>query len=469
MAGNMANDSPISERELEILRLVAKGASNQQIAQQLSISINTVKVHLRNIFSKIGVVSRTEATIYAINNGLVAVASGASHAPIGRAIAAEIDRDDFLGDPATIAAEEPASIAAPPDVAPLPRPAHPQARRIIVGVAAGVLLLIAGAFGLQVAGRTAAPAATQAPATAAPAASTENQRWLSHSPMPRPRDGFALTSYDQEHKLYVIGGLSAGVPSAAIDRFDPATNVWVSLNDKPVAVSNVGAVTLRGNIYVPGGEDRAGAVRDILEIYNPREQRWSQGAALPAPRSRYALVVWEGQLYLIGGWDGSQIRSEVYLYDPQSDRWAAGPAIAVPRQNAGATVAAGRIYLIGGSDASGPLRENARLDPAANNARWEGIAPLPVPVAAPGVVAPAGTLLVFDPDQRQGMEYDQDSDAWTSFVIPEGATVSANNTLLGTSIYFVAGATSPTAGLVEEYRVFFTVFLPGPGRSAPSP
>src|SRR6476619_1095477 len=70
----MSSDtSQISEREREILSLVAMGATNQQIAQQLHISINTVKVHLRNIFEKIGVASRTEATVYAIRQGLVSL------------------------------------------------------------------------------------------------------------------------------------------------------------------------------------------------------------------------------------------------------------------------------------------------------------------------------------------------------------------------------------------------------------
>ena len=67
----MANETELSERELEILRLVATGASNKEIAAKLFISPNTVKVHLSNIFSKINVVSRTEATLYAIHNGLV--------------------------------------------------------------------------------------------------------------------------------------------------------------------------------------------------------------------------------------------------------------------------------------------------------------------------------------------------------------------------------------------------------------
>ncbi len=60
----------LSERELDVLKLMAKGLNNRQIAAQLFISELTVKVHIRNIFRKLGVGDRTKAVIYAIDKGL---------------------------------------------------------------------------------------------------------------------------------------------------------------------------------------------------------------------------------------------------------------------------------------------------------------------------------------------------------------------------------------------------------------
>jgi DNA-binding CsgD family transcriptional regulator len=62
----------LSEREVEVVRLVAAGKTNQQIADELVISLNTVVRHISNIFSKIGAANRVEAAAYASRHGLLA-------------------------------------------------------------------------------------------------------------------------------------------------------------------------------------------------------------------------------------------------------------------------------------------------------------------------------------------------------------------------------------------------------------
>ena len=74
-----APESPqaLTERETEVLQLLAQGQANKQIARSLSIAEKTVKVHVSNILGKLGVQSRTQATLYAIRIGLVSAnASG---------------------------------------------------------------------------------------------------------------------------------------------------------------------------------------------------------------------------------------------------------------------------------------------------------------------------------------------------------------------------------------------------------
>ena len=73
-ADNRANtpeDDSLTSRELEVLRFVARGASNLQIAEELVISVNTVKSHLKNILSKLQLENRTQVAAYALEKGLV--------------------------------------------------------------------------------------------------------------------------------------------------------------------------------------------------------------------------------------------------------------------------------------------------------------------------------------------------------------------------------------------------------------
>jgi DNA-binding NarL/FixJ family response regulator len=64
-------DGQLTARELEVLRLLAAGSTNDEIARKLWVTEQTVKFHLSNVYRKLGVANRTEASRYAHVNGLV--------------------------------------------------------------------------------------------------------------------------------------------------------------------------------------------------------------------------------------------------------------------------------------------------------------------------------------------------------------------------------------------------------------
>ncbi len=61
---------PLTERETDVLRLLAQGQSNKEIAHGLRIGERTVKTHVSNVLTKLGVQSRTQAALYAVQTGL---------------------------------------------------------------------------------------------------------------------------------------------------------------------------------------------------------------------------------------------------------------------------------------------------------------------------------------------------------------------------------------------------------------
>jgi len=60
----------LSEREMEVLRLMARGESNKEIAEELSLALGTVKYHINNIYTKLEVEDRTQAVVTALRKGL---------------------------------------------------------------------------------------------------------------------------------------------------------------------------------------------------------------------------------------------------------------------------------------------------------------------------------------------------------------------------------------------------------------
>ena len=440
--------SELSERELEILRLVATGASNKEIGSQLFISSNTVKVHLRNIFAKIGTASRTEAAMYAVRIGLV------------------------QGVPSTLLAEQPAPRpeAISDQDAAVPEPLPP--RRLWLRWLSPLLaLLLVGLGGLAFAlGRSSTPQST--PISPNPLTATESafSRWQELAPLPTARRGLALAAY--ENQLYAIGGETAEGIAGNLEAYNPDADSWTVLAAKPVPVTEASAAVINGLIYVPGGRigPAANEITAQLEIYDPALDQWRSGAILPQPISGYALQAFEGRLYLFGGWDGKNYVSSVYMYDPALDAWQERTPMPTARAFSGAASAGGKIYVIGGQAGEGPVDVNEIYTPARE--ATEGVSPwetgFPIPDARQGiqVTTIADTIYVLggagQSVSRFGLIYFPPTNAWQSLEAspaPLGAYFGLAS--IGPQLYIVGGEVDATISDQNlAYQALITFSIP---------
>jgi DNA-binding CsgD family transcriptional regulator len=347
-------EEPLSERELDVLNCLVQGASNREIAESLTISQNTVKVHLRNIFTKLGASSRTEATTVALRLGLVTL-SGAPPISAG-------DRDL----PPAATAVEPLPAAENVNAAPvaavdtlpvdavlrdpeIPAPARSK-RWLLPAVLALLLLLAAMPWAwqqLQPAGLV-TPAAAPATSDSFLAEPVADSGWLISRPLPVARSNMALAAVGLN--LYQIGGESEGVVVDAVDVYDTGIAEWRLARRKVTAVTDISAAVLFGEIYVPGGKTTDGRPTNVVEVYSPANDAWRRAVALPKAISGGLALTDGAFLYLFGGWDGDNYIADTFLYDPGSDGWRPLPSMRQPRAFAAGGVVANRLYVVGGFD-----------------------------------------------------------------------------------------------------------------------
>jgi NarL family two-component system response regulator LiaR len=74
---------PLTDRELEVLHLVAKGLTNREIAERLVVTEATVRSHVSNVLSKLHLANRVQATLYALQEGLASLENGLEFSPGG--------------------------------------------------------------------------------------------------------------------------------------------------------------------------------------------------------------------------------------------------------------------------------------------------------------------------------------------------------------------------------------------------
>ncbi len=444
----------LSERECEILELVATGATNRQVAQALGISVNTVKAHLRRVFAKLGAESRTEATTMAMRLGVIKMPVPAE-GEAGEAAAAE------------------AGVTGPDAVVsdrPLPW-------RLAAGQMVILAVVILGAFALAI---WPAPRAEQAaspsrfvdlPANGDAVGDEDlDGRWTTGANMPTERARFAQVLVG--NGIYVIGGLSVNGFTDVVERYDVASDQWATLASKPTMVANIGAVVLDGRIYVPGGYLESDQATNVVEVYDIERDTWSEGAPLPTPLFAYAAAAWGDGFYLFGGHDGSEYVDTILFYDGVSDVWSEAGTLPSARAFSDAVTVGDEIYLIGGYDGRQELATCDVYSPGVATSGgdpWTSRVPISVGRAGHSAVTAGDYVYIvgggWDGYHLSNERYDLQHDIWSAFpspVVGEWRTLglSVAEAYDGTRLYAVGGWSGRPLGLVRVYQAEYRVYLP---------
>ena len=443
----------LSDRELDVLNRLAAGESNKAIADGLSISPYTVKTHLRNIYTKLDVSTRTEAMTVALQRGMLSVT------PVADEPADEVgDRllppgNGLPGD--MVLVNGPAAVSPPPvepaPVAPLPAVSH-RWRNLSLGLMAlfalvvAAFLFIQGRGGQLLATATAQPFAEQA---------LGETRWVSSRPLPEARAGRAVAAVGLD--VYAMGGETAEGVTNAVHVFDTQERVWRQAAAKPTATAGTTAAELFGEIYVPGGRTAGGDYTAVVEAYSPSQDAWRRVAPLPRPLAGGLAVTEGGFLYVFGGRDENGVLDTAFVYDPGSDSWRPIAPMPAARADAAGGALLGSLYVLGGTDGATAHAGCFVYDPAAD--AWDACPDMLLPRAGAGATVLLNKLYVIGGTQPgeeaaadrgaaadHGEVYDPNSRTWTVLNAPPGAQTwtEPGVTHVETRIYALGGRHNDT-------------------------
>lgn len=449
----------LSDRELDVVRCLWSGATNKEIAAELSISENTVKVHLRNIYTKLGVSSRTEATTAALQQGYIDV-------PGVEVDAADQPNQVTPSSNGAAASDEPEDDPAS-DAETAVAPAR-QRRNWRTPALIGLLLVSLVAIvllGVQVMNQNAGRAA--APAAPFEEVALGDTQWFVSRPLPTGRANMAVATVGLD--VYQLGGETAAGVDGAVNVFDSTEHLWRSAATKPTAVADVTAAELYGEIYVPGGRLPDGEPTSTVEAYSPLQNAWRPIAALPRPLMG-GLALSDGAfLYVFGGWNGEQALDTAYVYDPGANSWRPLPPMPQARTYAAGGLLTNRLYVVGGSDGEEALASCHLFDPLTES--WSECPEMLQPRTAAGATVLLNKLYVIGGMNGAGgisysEVYDPTSETWQVVNTPVFEEVdqwpSVGVTHVETRIYALGGMNGDE--FLEENLVYaplvYQTFIP---------
>lgn len=471
LPSNKVDLNPLSEREMEVARLLATGATNAEIARELVISPHTVKVHLRNIFEKLQVNSRTEASIVLVQrNWLTLPGLEAADEPVATTTATTTSEEAVTLPPLY-------RVPTPEPLADLPmQPARWQVYYLI-----GALVVILAALlapHLPIWQRATSDLLSDSDRTVLGQPLPRLQsRWEPRVPLSTPRSRLSVVNL--ANRLYAIGGETAtGGAVANVDTYDLQVNEWRTAPPLPEALANLAAVTFKEQIYVAGGTNKSGddptaaasfAVSDRFYRFDPTADKWQSAGQLPNPLAGAELVADESALYLLGGWDGRNMHDEIWRLTPSPENATTAPAwtlvgrLRTPIAFFGAALVNGEIFVVGGHDGQHDLNTAEAF--SLSSSEWRELPPLSSPRSGLRLVYDGLALFAvggggpYEIDTHE--RFDLVNNLWSNFPSPlPGEWRNLGAVVQDGRLHLIGGWSSDYLDIHLQYQSNFRTLLP---------